>query len=480
MLSRQSLLVVALQFAQTGLAALNVILIAIVLEPTAYGQYVYWLTIASIAPLFAGLGTEHVFIMEASRQRELATVYFGNSVFVRAAISILLIIGIGIGAILTSPENFQTLMLINAGSLLAMFPNPLFLAYYRVQSAYIRPLVLGLVGPLAFLAFLILRADRTTSIEYIALAFCLTNALVLLLYVLDMCRFVKLQVDWERLKTSMRDGMVFSVSQAFDFVFSRIDIFLLKFIVGPHLLGIYAAAQRIVSLLQLIPSSFHIVELPEFHRAASDPARLTAKFRQLRGLLFEVGLCVFGILIINADAIVHLLFGNHYQGAGRVVVALSLASLLLFINYPYYMLAEAERQLGRRLLMRIITFVIMVPSMTGLIVVFDEAGAALGLIVGQALFCILLHLITRPTNGGMAATLGDARIAGFSVLGFLLAFALEAIMPDTGLTSLASTSAYLGVLFGGALWLQTSPFIEFGRALIIRTTQTHAERNYSP
>ena len=147
MLSRQSLLVVALQFAQTGLAALNVILIAIVLEPTAYGQYVYWLAIASIPPLFAGLGTEHVFVMEASRQRELATVYFGNAVSVRAVVSIFLLIGIGIGANLTSPENFQTIILISGGSLLAMFPSPLFLAYYRVQSVYIRPLVMGLVGP---------------------------------------------------------------------------------------------------------------------------------------------------------------------------------------------------------------------------------------------------------------------------------------------------------------------------------------------
>ena len=474
MLSRQSLLVVALQFAQAGLAALNVILIAIVLEPTAYGQYVYWLTIASIAPLFAGLGTEHVFIMEASRHRELATVYFGNAVFVRAIVSTFLFIGIGIGANLTSPENFQTIMLISGGSLLAMFPSPLFMAYYRVQSAYIRPLVMGLVGPLAFLAFLALRADRIVSIEHISVAFCLTNALVLLLYLMDMRRFVRLQVDWERLKTSLRDGMVFSVSQAFDFIFSRIDIFLLKFVAGPHLLGIYAAAQRIVSLLQLIPSSFHIVELAEFHRAASDPARLTVKFRQLRGLLFEIGLFVFGILIINADGIVHLLFGNHYQEAGRVVVVLSIASLLLFINYPYYMLAEAERQLERRLMMRIITFGITVPSMIGLIAVFDEAGAALGLIVGQAFFCILLHLITCPTNGGMAVAIRDARIAGFSVLGFMLAFALETILPDSGTTSLASTAVYVGALFGGAWWLKGSPSIEFGRELIIRTTRTRA------
>jgi len=336
---------------------------------------------------------------------------------------------------------------------------------------------MGLVGPLAFLTFLTLRADKIASIEQIAVAFCLTNALVLLLYVMDMRRFVRLQVDWERLKISLRDGMVFSVSQAFDFVFSRIDIFLLKFVAGPHLLGIYAAAQRIVSLLQLIPSSFHIVELPEFHRAASDPARLTAKFRQLRGLLFEIGLCMFGVLIINADGIVHLLFGDHYQGAGRVVVVLSIANLLLFINYPYYMLAEAERQLERRLMMRIITFGITVPSMIGLIVVFDEAGAALGLIVGQAFFCFLLHLITRPTNGGMAVAIRDARIAGFSALGFMLAFAVETILPDSGITRLASTTVYLGALFGGAWWMKASPSIEFGRELIIRTTRTRSGRH---
>ena len=244
-------------------------------------------------------------------------------------------------------------------------------------------------------------------------------------------------------KRNYKNGFIFSISQVFDFAFARLDIFLLQFLLGSFSVGIYAAGQRVVSVFQLIPSSFHVVELPEFHRVSNDPDKLLSKFIHLRSLLLELSLLVFVPLIINANKIIALLFGNSYSEADSIVVILSFCSILLFVNYPYYMLTEAINKIKMRMYVRIISFCLTCIVVASLIKIIGLTGAAFGLLAGQVLFMILLHILTKEANGGFELILKDFKLILLAIATGYLSYFIGNLFEHVWLIVFTSSLLYL-------------------------------------
>ena len=287
MVNKKSYIVLLLQLIQTFLAAATAIYIARILGVHDYGTYIYLTTATSVIPLFVGLGAEHVFIMEASKAPRLIPIFFGNALLLRTLFSILYLLLTVLVLLFITQKEFWVILLVTTGSLIAVFPNPLFLSFYRVKGIHIRPWLIAFSGPLTFLIFLFFQEKESASIEIVALGFCFSHFLTLILFLLDMRNRIKLKFSIIHIKKHFKQGIIFSISQVFDFAFARLDIFLIQFILGSYSVGIYAAGQKVVSLFQVIPSSFHVVELPEFHRISYNSILLTEKFRDLRKLLIE-------------------------------------------------------------------------------------------------------------------------------------------------------------------------------------------------
>jgi len=478
MLSRQSIVVGLLQATNSGLAAVNVILTAIVLRPEVYGQYVYLVTVSSVAPLLAGLGMEHLLLMEASRERSLTWTYFSHALLIRMVMSLVILAAIVLLGWHFFTDRFVPISLINAGLLLSAFPSALFLALYRIEGRHVRPWLMTFAGPIGFLIYITWVRGNMISLERVALAFFLSHVLVLTLFGLDMLRFARLEWEFARIPRDVGRSVVFAVSQAFDYAFARIDIILVKLVAGVHTVGIYAVGQRIVSLLLLLPSSFHMVELPEFHRASANPDQLTIRFLALRRLLLELGLLLLGVIAINSGLIVRQLFGSDYSPAGGIAATLALGSFMMFVNYPYYMLAEAMRRLRERLMVRVATFVATVILVAGGAFFMGGIGAAVGITLGQTLFLVLLHRLTRSLNGGVRGMKYEFVVLTFTMAGGLGALALVWRDPqDLIATTFASLSYLAGWLWGirKAKRSPTLALVEDGLGYIRRLTV-----NFSP
>lgn len=473
MLSYQSIVVGLLQATNSGLAAVNLILTAIALRPEAYGQYVYLVTVSSVVPLLAGLGTEHLLLMEASRERSLTWVYFSHALLVRMVMSLVILAVILFLGWHFFADRLVPIYLINAGLLLSAFPSALFLALYRIEGRHVRPWLMTFAGQIGFLIFITWAHGNMLSLEQVALAFFLSHVLVLTLFGLDMLRFARLEWELARIPRDVGRSVVFAVSQAFDYAFARIDIVLVKLVAGVHAVGVYAVGQRIVSLLLLLPSSFHMVELPEFHRASANPDQLTARFLALRRLLLELGLVLLGLIAINSGLIVRLLLGSDYSPAAGIAATLALGSFMMFVNYPYYMLAEAMRRLKERLMVRIATFVATVPLVAGGAFLMEGIGAAVGITLGQTLFLVLLHRLTSPLNGGVRGMKDEFVALAFTMAGGLGALALVRRDPqDWSATTLASLFYLVGWFWGirKAKCSPTLALVEDGLIYIRRLT----------
>jgi O-antigen/teichoic acid export membrane protein len=448
------------------------IFIARSLGATEYGRYVYLITASSILPLFAGLGAEHVFIMEASKKQRLIPFLFGNAFFIRVVITIAALIVVAIGLILFRIPDFKVVLLLTAGSLIAVFSNPLFLSLYRVKGCHVRPWLICFITPLSYILFLFFVGKENMNIYLVSLGFFLSNLFSIIIFLIDTRKMIKMKISFKLIIFHFKSGLFFSVSQIFDLAFARLDIFLLQFLVGSYAVGIYTAGQRVVSVFQLIPSSFHVVELPEFHRISLDADKLLAKFRSLRSLLLELSLLVFVLLIINASIIIKILFGTAYSEAASVVVLLSFAGILLFVNYPYYMLAEAINKIKQRLYIRIAAFLLTLILVTLLIKTIGIIGAAFGLLVGQLLFMVLLHWLTQKANGGMKIFLKDSKMIFLAIFAGFLAFYLGNFLNHVWLKFLTCSGVFLllFVAIGHFLgYLQSTKLvISLAKAVILR------------
>jgi len=457
--SRKSFFVLLLQLTQTALGAATVIFLARLLPTDDYGKYVYFFTAGSVLPLFTGLGGEHVFLMQGSRHSKLIPYLFGSALFVRVVLTVLCALIAALFLFLRHVDQAAAIILILLGCLLTVFSNPLFLSFYRVKGIQIRPWLFLFTNPLSFIVYLLVLPRSLVSLRAAALGFLLAQVLPLCLFLIDMTGRVQPRVSWRYIKKYSKTGALFSLSQSFDYVFSRLDIFLIQFALGPYSVGIYAAGQRVVSLFQLIPSSFHVVELPEFHRAAAkNPLMLVERFRNLRRLLCELAFLFFGLLILNSRFVVDFLFNERYRSASTVVVLLSLSSILLFINYPYYMLGEAINKIRERLFARIYTFLLTIVLVFVLLRYSAINGAALGMVLGQLGFLFLLHRVTAGYNAGLLGLLSDTRSFVIGALALAFAFlcgrALHEGFAKVILVSVLYTLIY--VVLGSWLKLVTS------------------------
>ena len=187
----------------------------------------------------------------------------------------------------------------------------------------------------------------------------------------------------------------------------------------------------------------------------------------------EIGLLIFGLLILNATFIIETVFGAAFIGAEKVLVILSVAGLFLFVSYPYYMLAEAMNKISVRLFVRIITFGFTALLIFLFVRYFDIAGAAFGLVAGQCLFIMLLHYVTRKGNGGLRKLLVDSKIIMLGLVFFLLACFICALIPDKLLGSIVSSLIFFVGTISLSLAIRVSAFtniIQLQYRKIVRKT----------
>ena len=379
------------------------------LEPVAYGLFSFAVAVASFLPLLAGVGADHVLVMQASRNEEKLSVLLGNAVVLRVITSTLLFLGLAVVVSLFGYSAGSVLLVISLAALLTAFAQPMLASYYRVIG---RPRFVWAAlaaGQVLFCALLFLPGVRV-NLRWASWVYLASSVAVLVFLAIDVRRRIQLQFDTRLLRANLRLGAFFSASQLVDLGFQRMDVVLLQVMIGSAAVGMYAAGYKFVAVLLVVPSTLHVVHLPDFHRAAGAEdagTGLASVFRGMRRVLLEISALLLGMVAVASDRLVAVFLGAAYAPAASIIVLGSIATLLAFTTYPYYMLAEAMDLVSQRFWLRCLATAVAAASVVGGILLLGLPGAALGMVVGSAVFLGLLHLLTRPVNGGTRALLND-------------------------------------------------------------------------
>ncbi len=131
-----------------------------------------------------------------------------------------------------------------------------------------------------------------------------------------------------------RAATPFAASLVCSLIYERADVTIIGQFLGKEQAGLYGPAATIVTTLFLIPASAYAVMVPVFTRAhAGQKATFMAMLRLFLVVNTALGVCLAAGLAFSADAIVQLLYGSQYAGAGEVLAILSLVLGLRCVTF---------------------------------------------------------------------------------------------------------------------------------------------------
>lgn len=453
--ARDTAWVLGMNGLQIVCTVLSFMRLANTLGAAGYGTFSFAIAVGGFLPLLAGLGADHVLIMQASRDESSLAALLGNAILLRVVTSVIILASVAATAVVLPRETWVVLVLISTATIVTAFANPLFASYHRVVGRARFAWACLAVGQALFCVLLYVPGVRPTVLSA-SWAYLATSVAVAVLLAIDVARRITPRFDAAVMRANLRMGAYFSASQLVDMAFQRVDVILLQAIAGAAAVGMYSAGYKFVGLILTIPAALHIIYLPEFHRiagaASSDDNALVVVFTRTRRFLIEISAAILGAVVVNSHRLVAVFLNASYAPAAAVVTVLGFATLVGFITYPYSMLAEAIGKVGLRLWYRSIATVITAAATAALILTDGITGAAIGVTIGSIMFLGLMHRCTREANGGLMALVRDcaplipALLAGAFVVGTQHVYGAGLI----GITLSSATFLLLFVVLGSA------------------------------
>jgi O-antigen/teichoic acid export membrane protein len=377
--------VTVLTAAQVVVGAGSFLLLANLLGPKDFGLFSVGVAGGSFLPLVAGLGTEHSLLMFGSRRPQDLPRIMGGTLLVWATLGSILLGLIWLSGALLSPATgawFVLPVLLSAG-LLAGVTSPLLTNYFRILGRTTGPWAILLIGKVLFLAFLISMADGGLSLGVASLAFLLSHLAVLVM--MSVWGAASIAVDWSFQEAwSLRGWSVrYWIAQLADMAFLRTDVLLIGAILGPTSVGIYSAGYRIVNLANVVPSAFHVVLMPGFHRAGDSLPDLLSQWRMATDRLTGLSALSLVYFLSTGGAIASVFFGPEYGGSGTIISVLGVYVALNMLAYPLAMVADGRGRVQSRLRARLVGWIVLGLSMLAGVYLFGLSGVAWSVVVGS-------------------------------------------------------------------------------------------------
>ena len=148
--------------------------------------------------------------------------------------------------------------------------------------------------------------------------------------------------NWARAKSLIQQSWPLILTAVMISIYMKIDQVMLKS-AGSKIVGIYSAAARISESWYFIPVAIVTSIFPAIiHARKTDIQRYHKRLQNLYDLLVAISLPVAILVSIFANQIIHILYGNPYQGAGLLLSIHIWSGIFVFLGSAssQFLLAE--------------------------------------------------------------------------------------------------------------------------------------------
>lgn len=312
-----------------------VVYAARVLGAAGWGAFSYLTSLAAILTVFSDVGLSSVVIREATKQPERKDYYFSTAFSLKFILTVLgFLIIIFVAPHITKIEISQTLIylvgLLFIFDSLRRFGSSLFRAIERMElEAFVNIITQAVIVIAGFTALIII-----ASPESLAAAYAIGGGVGLLVAVYILRRDVKnifSSFDKSLLRPIIDAAWPLSLAAIFGVLIVNIDTVIIGWFRDATDVGYYAAAQKPIAFLYLLPALITGAFFPVLARLANrDNERFRHILEKGLGLILLFAIPITIGIILTAPDIINLFYGDEYAPSADPLRILALTLLAVF------------------------------------------------------------------------------------------------------------------------------------------------------
>jgi O-antigen/teichoic acid export membrane protein len=363
------------------------------LGPANYGVYSLALSYLMLASIFAGYGLDGLFIKDVVRDKALSQKYFCTSLVIKESLSFL---GVIILFIIIYAFNYPTktvwaILIVSS----AIFIRPFITTYSAVFRAYEKmeynagvETSSSLTRLLGFLVVISLGG----GVLWIASIIVIDHLILALvgLFLINK-KFFKINFETDRafVKDIFKKSTPFFLVGFTAIIQSKVDLIMISKLATTVEVGLYSAANELISVLYMIPNLVATALFPVFSRLYHESSKsLVLAGNHAVKYIAIIGFPISAGIYFASYPIIKVIYGNDFMRSVEILQILGAGVCILFVaNIIAYVLTASE-QINHVTHANIISIVLNVALNFCLIPSWGAAGAALA-----SLICAMFRLI---------------------------------------------------------------------------------------
>lgn len=205
--------------------------------------------------------------------------------------------------------------------------------------------------------------------------------------------------SWEAVGPILRAAFPFFLAAVFVKIYSYVDSFTLKAVIGDSAVGLYSVAYKLTYAFQFLPLAFVGALYPKLSSQSKDPVALKKTFLDAEWYLaLLVAPIVFGIAAL-APQIISLAYGSAYGGSVLPLTVLVFVLIPIFADFPVGSMLNATGKQSTKTAIMGVTMVVNIFSNLVLIPRFGVVGASMaGLLSFVTMFSLGAFFVQRQLH----------------------------------------------------------------------------------
>jgi O-antigen/teichoic acid export membrane protein len=306
-----------------------------VLGAAGWGAFSYLTSLSAIFVIFSDIGLSSVMIREGAKTPTLKTKYFSTILSLKAILTLISFLIIVFAVPQFTRFSLSQTLLYAIGLLfifdsLRRFGASLFRAEEKMELEAITNIITQAIIVVAgFAALLIVASPESLALAYAAGA---AIGLVFTLYLIrHHLKHLLTHFDKNLLKPIIAAAWPLSMAGVFGVLIANIDTVIIGWFYQASQVGFYAAAQKPIAALYLLPALITGAFFPALARfAPQDPLKFRRLLEEGLKVVFLIALPLTAGIILTAEQIVRLVYGAEYLPAAGPLRILAFSLLTVF------------------------------------------------------------------------------------------------------------------------------------------------------
>lgn len=432
--------------------AVVIIYAARLLGTEGYGLFTYATSIVAICAIFSDMGLTNILTRDLATHREKKSHYLATTLVVKLAFLLFVILLVAItGPFISKFEGAAHLMNIVVLSVALESLRSFFYAITRSESKMEKEAGLNIISEILSTILILIVFLKNPTPYSLAIAYLIGNTIGFLITFISLrthLRDALSYIDTTLMKPIIQSAWPFTLMGIFGVFMTNIDSVIIGAFTDTHTLGLYAAAQRPIGLLYILPGFFSVSLFPILAKnlKEGDSAKVVAITEKATLFSFLLALPIVCGGIIIAQPLMNTIYGNAYIGAIHTFQILILCLIAVFPGTIFFDVIFAKNKQKSFLKASIAGAVANVGLDLLLIPRYGIVGSAIATLVAQTIINSMFFFelkkiyklnILSNMSKILLATMFMSLITYISI-----SFSLSLM-----LTVLMSSIIYIGILF---------------------------------